>query len=239
MGARLRGNRWRSCGSDPGRGPPVCPSPTWAWALGESSRWRKPFRAPVVRTEGVRIHPHSEREAAGQQPEPTALWPPAPASSSAADVHRGVEPAVQPGPTCPLTGGGGGGGGRVVPDREQPGASAEPRSPPESAHPLPPLAESIPRLCSPHLGRGLWLWLRFSDAETETQGDRAAVRWGPGWGGGVGAPPRPPLLHVGWGQVWNFLLLFTFEWCRRPGGARLGSLSGSSTPSTPGIFIPV
>lgn len=143
------------------------------------------------------------------------------------------------GPYVSPHGGGGGGGGRVVPDREQPGASAEPRSPPESAHPLPPLAESIPRLCSPHLGRGLWLWLRFSDAETETQGDRAAVRWGPGWGGGVGAPPRPPLLHVGWGQVWNFLLLFTFEWCRRPGGARLGSLSGSSTPSTPGIFIPV
>ena len=40
----------------------------------------------------------------GQQPELTALWPPAPASSSAPEVHPGVEPEAQPGPTGPLTG---------------------------------------------------------------------------------------------------------------------------------------
>lgn len=62
---------------------------------------------------------------------------------------------------------------------------------------------------------------------------RAARQLCKNWVGQARAGP------AGWGPAWNFLLLLTLEWCLRPGGARLGSLSGTSTPATPGIFIPV
>ena len=160
----------------------------------------------------------------GQQPELTALWPPAPASSSAPEVHPVVEPEAQPGPTGPLT------GSRAVSHRESPGASAEPRSHPEPAHPLPRLPESLTRLRRPSLaptwGGGSCCGSIFQMRKLRRRVTRQLFKAGAGVGGRRGGTCRRPAglrgrLSCAWGGV-----RFGISCCSSP----LSGVGGQAVP---------